>query len=73
MSPVKFIVYGLLGITILLGVVFAFWTVIPDASASTNFMGGKTHCPFVPYSTIGSVVVAAIGLVLFFVARRFWR
>ena len=73
MSLAKMIVYALLGLIILAGVISTFWTLIPDSSAAVNFMGTKTHCPFVPYSTIGSVVVAVVGLVLFLIARRFWR
>jgi len=48
--------------------VFAPITVLPDASASKpNMLGYKSHCSFVPISTIFLIIIALIlGLI-------FWR
>jgi len=73
MSTAKIIVYGLLAVIMLAGVISTAWTIIPDSSAAVNFMGTRTHCPFVPYSTYGSVAAAIVGAIIFLIARRLWK
>lgn len=47
-------------------------TVIPDASASKAcYLGYNAHCSFTPFSTIISIIAAAIT---FYIAKRtLWR
>jgi len=78
MSLAKSIVYGLLGLIMLVGVVAAVWTVIPDASTTTVSDLGKawgytTHCPVAPTSTIISIVTTVVAAIIFLITRRFWR
>ena len=78
MNSGKLIVYGLLGLIMLVGIVAAVWTVIPDSSTKTVSDLGKawgytTHCPWAPYSTIISVVGTLVAAIIFLIARRFWR
>jgi len=73
MGLAKLMVYGFWGLFILLGVIAAFWTIIPDSNQVVNFMGTQTHCPVVPYSTYGAIVVAVIEVVAIPITWRFWR
>lgn len=73
MSTAKKIVYGLLVIILLAGIISTVWTIIPDSSAAVNFIGTRTHCPFVPYSTYGSVAVAIVGAVILLIAKWLWK
>jgi hypothetical protein len=79
MSLAKKAVYGLLVLIMIVGVVSAVWTVIPDSSSYVSLsyevsaLGYNSHCPWAPYSTIISIVGILFAAIIFFIARRSWR
>ncbi len=78
MRLAKLAVYGLFALIVLVGIVSAVWTVIPDPTTKTLSDLGKawgytTHCPIAPYSTIASVVVSIVAAVILIAAWRFWK
>lgn len=78
MSLTKLIVYGLPGLIILVGIVSAVWTVIPDSNTKIVSDLGKawgytTHCPIAPDSTYASIGITIIVAAIFLVAWRFWK
>jgi len=57
----RFFVTVILAIMIVAWISSAVMTVIPDSSASkVSYFGYKAHCSFTPYSTIISIVAAAL-------------
>jgi hypothetical protein len=78
MNLTKLIVYGLLGLVMLVGIVSTVWTVIPDSTTKTVSDLGKawgytTHCPIAPYSTYASIAVTIIAAIILLLAWRLWK
>ncbi len=78
MNLTRLIVFGFLGLIMLIGVVAAAWTIIPDPATTTVSDLGKawgytTHCPWAPYSTIIGVGTMLFSAAILLVIRRFWR
>lgn len=68
MRIIRFFVSVILAIMIVAWISSAAMTAIPDSSASKDsYFGYKAHCSFTPYSTIISIIGAAIT---YLIARK---
>lgn len=72
MRIIRFFISMILAIMIIAWISSAIMTVIPDSSASkVCYLGYEAHCSFTPFSTLISIVAAAITLLI--AKRMIWR
>ena len=68
MRIIRFFISLILAIMIIAWISSAVMTVIPDSSASKDsYLGYRAHCSFTPYSTLISVLGAAVT---YLIARK---